>query len=117
MRMMQAAIHRPATTRHILDIMQAKAIRSSVVISSRGFMHIQGALQGNCNYQLRHFSKKAPGNDPLELLKQSSIKRDYCDEDGYRNKDQHWIFGIATSGSSLESVRRSLCVDLFSQLT
>eukprot|EP00569_Conticribra_weissflogii_P002758 CAMPEP_0171338242 /NCGR_PEP_ID=MMETSP0878-20121228/7212_1 /TAXON_ID=67004 /ORGANISM="Thalassiosira weissflogii, Strain CCMP1336" /LENGTH=256 /DNA_ID=CAMNT_0011840005 /DNA_START=323 /DNA_END=1093 /DNA_ORIENTATION=+ len=66
-------------------------------------MHLHGTPQDNCSYQRRRFSKKSPGNDPLELLKQSSVKRDYCDEDGYRNKHQHWIFGIATSGDSLES--------------
>mmetsp|Transcript_1105 Transcript_1105/g.2335 ORF Transcript_1105/g.2335 Transcript_1105/m.2335 type:complete len:253 (-) Transcript_1105:459-1217(-) len=103
--MMQATIHRPAATRHLLNniVVQARTTRPSVIISSSGFMHLHGTPQDNCSYQRRRFSKKSPGNDPLELLKQSSVKRDYCDEDGYRNKHQHWIFGIATSGDSLES--------------
>mmetsp|Transcript_22206 Transcript_22206/g.44068 ORF Transcript_22206/g.44068 Transcript_22206/m.44068 type:complete len:294 (-) Transcript_22206:201-1082(-) len=103
--MMQATIHRPAATRHLLNniVVQARTTRPSVIISSSGFMPLHGTPQDNCSYQRRRFSKKSPGNDPLELLKQSSVKRDYCDEDGYRNKHQHWIFGIATSGDSLES--------------
>ncbi|KAL7521582.1 hypothetical protein ACHAWX_006259 [Stephanocyclus meneghinianus] len=51
----------------------------------------------------RHFGIKSPGQDPLELLKQSSEKRGFCDEQGIRKPNVHWTFGISTSGPTLEA--------------
>ena len=63
--------------------------------------------QQHIGQQRREFSVKSPGNDPLELLRQSSEKRQLCDESGFRKPDRHWVFEIATSSSSVEAVRAS----------
>eukprot|EP00565_Helicotheca_tamesis_P000567 CAMPEP_0185729602 /NCGR_PEP_ID=MMETSP1171-20130828/6524_1 /TAXON_ID=374046 /ORGANISM="Helicotheca tamensis, Strain CCMP826" /LENGTH=225 /DNA_ID=CAMNT_0028398481 /DNA_START=233 /DNA_END=910 /DNA_ORIENTATION=- len=38
------------------------------------------------------------GSDPLELLRSTSEKRDFCGADGKRRPGVHWIFGMSTTG-------------------
>ena len=40
---------------------------------------------------------KAPGVDPLVLLRKDCLARKLCDEGGYRNAGVHWVFALAMS--------------------
>lgn len=38
---------------------------------------------------------KAPGVDPLEVLRRDCLARKLCDQGGYRNAGVHWVFAVA----------------------
>jgi hypothetical protein len=40
---------------------------------------------------------KAPGSDPLDILKKECISRCLCDEEGYRIPGKHWVFSVAVA--------------------
>lgn len=44
---------------------------------------------------MRTFAARAPSEDPLELLRETSAKRNLCDESGYRLKGVHWTLALA----------------------
>jgi hypothetical protein len=37
----------------------------------------------------------APGVDPLDYLRETSVKRNLCDESGYRLPGVHWTMSVA----------------------
>jgi hypothetical protein len=46
---------------------------------------------------VRNLATKAPGSDPLDLLKKECISRNLCDEEGYRLPGKHWIISVAVA--------------------
>jgi hypothetical protein len=40
---------------------------------------------------------KAPGSDPLDILKKECIGRNLCDEEGYRLPGKHWVISVAVA--------------------
>ena len=66
-----------------------------------------GVLQNNNNHitkavlqqfiVTRTLVDKAPGVDPLEVLRRDCLARKLCDEGGYRNAGVHWVFAVAMS--------------------
>jgi hypothetical protein len=49
----------------------------------------------------RSFAKlSAPGLDPLEVLRETSLKKGLCDRDGFRVAGVHWVFSVAVNAAS-----------------
>jgi hypothetical protein len=46
----------------------------------------------------------SPGNDPMDLMKESFFKRKLCDESGYRLPNVHWTMSIAFSSEDSKKV-------------
>jgi hypothetical protein len=46
----------------------------------------------------------APGNDPMDLMKESFYKRKLCDESGFRLPNVHWTMSIAFPSEDLTKV-------------
>jgi hypothetical protein len=42
-------------------------------------------------------TSKAPGSDPLDILKKECISRCLCDEEGYRLPGKHWVVSVAVA--------------------
>lgn len=42
-------------------------------------------------------SFKAPGSNPLDILKKECIDRRLCDEEGCRLPRVHWVFSVAVA--------------------
>jgi hypothetical protein len=55
--------------------------------------------------QIRTFTAKAPGSDPLELLRKTSENRNLCDATGFRRPGIHWVFNIAATNGDTTQVR------------
>jgi len=52
--------------------------------------------------QIRNFTAaKAPGSDPLELLRKTSEDRNLCDATGFRRPGIHWVFNIAATNGDI----------------
>jgi hypothetical protein len=45
--------------------------------------------------QKRSFTSKAPGHNPLDVLRKESMARNLCDEDGSRLPGVHWVLALA----------------------
>ena len=59
--------------------------------------------------QIRNFTAaKAPGSDPLELLRKTSEDRNLCDATGFRRPGIHWVFNIAATNGDITQVREIL---------
>jgi len=43
----------------------------------------------------RTLVSKAPGNDPLDVLRKDSLQRKHCDLHGYRQPGVHWVMALA----------------------
>jgi hypothetical protein len=43
----------------------------------------------------RTLAVKAPGPDPLEVLRKECVNRKLCTVDGYRSPGVHWVFSVA----------------------
>ena len=53
----------------------------------------------------RSFAKlSAPGLDPLEVLRETSLKKGLCDQDGFRVAGVHWVFSVAVNAASPDTV-------------
>ena len=48
----------------------------------------------------RTLVSKAPGADPLEVLRKDSLGHKLCDEGGYRKPGVHWVFAVAMTPPS-----------------
>jgi len=44
-----------------------------------------------------YFGSKAPGRDPLALIRDECHKRKLCDEYGFRRPGVHWVFSVAVT--------------------
>lgn len=45
--------------------------------------------------QRRNVATKAPGSNPLEILRKESYARKLCDEQGFRFNDTHWVCAVS----------------------
>lgn len=95
-------------------VQSTKRILGTTLLSPclSSILTLDSSFQTSGRRQGRSFATRSPGSDPLELLKESSEKRGFCDADGIRKKDVHWTFSISTSGACLESVSDSLMIIL-----
>jgi hypothetical protein len=59
---------------------------------------------------VRNLATKAPGSDPLDLLKKECIGRNLCDEEGYRLPGKHWVISVAVAPEDRTKV--SAAIDL-----
>lgn len=64
---------------------------------------ISNGIQLNSHHQLlvRSFAKlTAPGPDPLQVLRETCLKKSLCDESGFRVPGVHWVFAVAVNSSN-----------------
>jgi hypothetical protein len=56
----------------------------------------------------RAFGSRAPGSDPLDVIRKECLARNLCDETGYRRPGVHWVFSVAIAPDDLSKVGMSL---------
>jgi hypothetical protein len=56
----------------------------------------------------RAFAHRAPGSDPLDVIRKECFARNLCDENGYRRPGVHWVFSIAICPDDLSKVGMSV---------
>lgn len=49
-------------------------------------------------------SCKAPGSDPLDIIKKECIGRNLCDDEGYRLPGKHWVISVAVAPEDRKKV-------------
>jgi hypothetical protein len=52
----------------------------------------------------RSLATKAPGSNPLEVIRKECINRHLCDEHGYRRPGVHWVFSLAVTPDDISQV-------------
>lgn len=50
------------------------------------------------------FGTKAPGSNPLALIRDECIARNLCDELGFRRPGVHWVFSVAITPEQKDQV-------------
>jgi hypothetical protein len=64
----------------------------------------RGLLVALSASQVRFWSAKLPGPDPLEIIRKESLARNLCDEDGFRRPGVHWVISLAVSPDDIYHV-------------
>jgi hypothetical protein len=74
-------------------------ITTATLYKQRGILTAQAA---------RAFTAKAPGANPLEVIKKECLHRNLCDEHGYRRPGVHWVLSVAVTPEDPTKVCPSL---------
>jgi hypothetical protein len=64
----------------------------------------------------RAFASRAPGSNPLDVIRKECLARNLCDENGYRRPGVHWVFSIAIAPKDVSKVGNSVDDLLMSRL-
>lgn len=100
----------------------AAATRSGIIVSNVGRRIASAAAvtAGNTTFgtslerrqdqqvvssKSRSFATKPPGSDPLDVIRDECLRRNLCDEHGYRRPGVHWVFSVAVTPNDPNQVR------------
>jgi hypothetical protein len=81
-------------------------ITKSILPRSRGgIFHSSTAAVPWARVATSAFGTKAPGSNPLDVIRKECLARNLCDEYGYRRPGVHWVFSVAITPEDPSQVR------------